>query len=30
VQSSSQSHDAGLQGRLWDVSEDLTGITFPI
>ena len=30
VQSSSQSHDAGLQSRLWDVSEDLTGITFPI
>ncbi|MGB8407153.1 MAG: SDR family NAD(P)-dependent oxidoreductase [Mycobacterium sp.] len=30
VDSSSQSHDAGLQRRLWDVSEELTGVTFPI
>jgi len=30
VQSSSQSHDAALQRRLWDVSEELTGVTFPI
>ena len=30
VQSSSQSHDAGLQRRLWDVSEQLTGVTFPV
>jgi len=30
VQSSSQSHDAALQRRLWDVSEELTGVKFPI
>ncbi|MBN9636303.1 MAG: SDR family NAD(P)-dependent oxidoreductase [Actinobacteria bacterium] len=30
VQSSAQSHDAGIQRRLWAVSEELTGVTFPI
>ena len=30
VQSSAQSHDAEIQRRLWSVSEELTGVTFPI
>ena len=30
VQSSKQSHDQDLQGRLWSVSEELTGVTYPI
>jgi NAD(P)-dependent dehydrogenase (short-subunit alcohol dehydrogenase family) len=30
VQSNSQSHDAGVQRRLWDVSTELTGVSFPI
>ncbi|OBJ82349.1 SDR family NAD(P)-dependent oxidoreductase [Mycobacterium asiaticum] len=30
VQSSAQSHDAELQRRLWDVSEELTGVKFPV
>lgn len=30
VRSSTQSHDAGIQRRLWTVSEELTGVTFPI
>jgi hypothetical protein len=30
VRSSSQSHDAELQRRLWTVSEELTGVTFPV
>lgn len=30
VESSKQSHDADLQRRLWQVSEELTGITYPI
>ncbi|MDH6247977.1 SDR family NAD(P)-dependent oxidoreductase [Mycobacterium sp. OTB74] len=30
VQSNSQSHDAGMQRRLWDVSTELTGVSFPI
>jgi NAD(P)-dependent dehydrogenase (short-subunit alcohol dehydrogenase family) len=30
VQSSAQSHDAELQRRLWSVSEDLTGVKFPV
>ena len=30
VQSSAQSHDAGIQRRLWTVSEELTGVTFAI
>ncbi len=29
VESSKQSHDADIQRRLWAVSEDLTGVTFP-
>ena len=28
--SSRQSHDTALQHRLWTVSEQLTGITFPV
>jgi NAD(P)-dependent dehydrogenase (short-subunit alcohol dehydrogenase family) len=28
--SSRQSHDTGLQRRLWAVSEELTGVTFPV
>jgi hypothetical protein len=28
--SSKQSYDTGLQGRLWAVSEDLTGTVFPV
>jgi NAD(P)-dependent dehydrogenase (short-subunit alcohol dehydrogenase family) len=30
VNSSAQSHDEDLQRRLWTVSEELTGVTFPI
>lgn len=30
VASSAQSHDAGLQRRLWTVSEELTGVVYPI
>ena len=30
VASSARSHDADVQRRLWTVSEDLTGVTYPI
>lgn len=30
VKSSAQSHDAELQRRLWAVSEELTGVSFPV
>jgi NAD(P)-dependent dehydrogenase (short-subunit alcohol dehydrogenase family) len=30
VESSKQSHDADLQRRLWTVSEELTGVTYPV
>ncbi|BDB40314.1 MULTISPECIES: SDR family NAD(P)-dependent oxidoreductase [Mycobacterium] len=30
VQSSAQSHDQDLQRRLWAVSEELTGVSFPV
>jgi NAD(P)-dependent dehydrogenase (short-subunit alcohol dehydrogenase family) len=30
VESSKQSHDADLQHRLWVVSEELTGVVFPV
>ena len=30
VESSTQSHDQDLQGRLWTVSEELTGVTHPL
>ncbi|WP_304113909.1 SDR family NAD(P)-dependent oxidoreductase [Mycolicibacterium bacteremicum] len=30
VSSSAQSHDQGIQRRLWAVSEELTGVTFPV
>jgi NAD(P)-dependent dehydrogenase (short-subunit alcohol dehydrogenase family) len=30
VGSSAQSHDEAIQDRLWDVSEELTGVTFPV
>jgi NAD(P)-dependent dehydrogenase (short-subunit alcohol dehydrogenase family) len=30
VESSKQSHDQDVQGRLWTVSEELTGVTFPV
>ena len=30
VESSSQSHDEDLQRRLWTVSEELTGVKFPV
>jgi hypothetical protein len=30
VTSSPQSHDIAVQQRLWAVSEDLTGVTFPL
>jgi NAD(P)-dependent dehydrogenase (short-subunit alcohol dehydrogenase family) len=30
VESSAQSHDEELQRRLWTVSEELTGVTFPV
>jgi hypothetical protein len=29
AQSSGQSHDTAIQRRLWTVSEELTGVTFP-
>ncbi|MGC2655875.1 MAG: SDR family NAD(P)-dependent oxidoreductase [Mycobacterium sp.] len=30
VNSSAQSHDEDVAGRLWTVSEELTGVTFPV
>lgn len=30
VASSAQSHDADIQRRLWTVSEELTGVTYPV
>jgi len=30
VQSSGQSHDEGLQLKLWKASEELTGVTYPL
>ncbi|MCM3299527.1 SDR family NAD(P)-dependent oxidoreductase [Streptomyces pseudogriseolus] len=30
VRSSRDSHDRGVQQRLWTVSEELTGVTFPV
>lgn len=30
VRSNAMSHDADVQARLWSVSEDLTGVTFPV
>jgi NAD(P)-dependent dehydrogenase (short-subunit alcohol dehydrogenase family) len=30
VKSSGQSHDESLQRRLWTVSEELTGVTYPV
>ena len=30
VESSKQSHDEDLQRRLWTVSEELTGVTYPV
>ena len=30
VTSSNQSHDEAIQERLWTVSEELTGVTFPV
>jgi NAD(P)-dependent dehydrogenase (short-subunit alcohol dehydrogenase family) len=30
VKSSAQSHSEGLQRRLWTVSEELTGVTYPV
>lgn len=30
VASSAQSHDAALQRRLWEVSEELTGVVYPV
>jgi NAD(P)-dependent dehydrogenase (short-subunit alcohol dehydrogenase family) len=30
VASSKQSHDQDIQGRLWSVSEELTGVTYPV
>ncbi|MFG3618544.1 SDR family NAD(P)-dependent oxidoreductase [Nocardia sp. NPDC047654] len=30
VESSAQSHDTAIQQRLWQVSEELTGVTFPV
>jgi NAD(P)-dependent dehydrogenase (short-subunit alcohol dehydrogenase family) len=30
VESSAQSHDEELQRRLWSVSEELTGVSFPV
>jgi NAD(P)-dependent dehydrogenase (short-subunit alcohol dehydrogenase family) len=30
VESSTQSHDAEIQRRLWSVSEELTGVTYPV
>ena len=30
VESSKQSHNQDIQGRLWTVSEELTGVTYPV
>ena len=30
VKSSKQSHDEAIQRRLWTVSEELTGVTYPL
>lgn len=30
VESSNQSHDQEIQDRLWSVSEELTGVTYPV
>jgi hypothetical protein len=30
VKSSAQSHDEEQQARLWQVSEELTGVTYPL
>jgi NAD(P)-dependent dehydrogenase (short-subunit alcohol dehydrogenase family) len=30
VRSSARSHDTAVQNQLWDISEQLTGVTFPI
>ena len=30
VKSSKQSHDQDIQGRLWTVSEELTGVSYPV
>jgi NAD(P)-dependent dehydrogenase (short-subunit alcohol dehydrogenase family) len=30
VESSKRSHDDAVQRRLWDVSEELTGVTYPV
>ena len=30
VTSSAQSHDTAAQERLWTVSEELTGVTYPV
>jgi hypothetical protein len=30
VSSSDQSHDESLQRRLWEVSEKLTGVVYPV
>jgi hypothetical protein len=30
VKSSKQSHDEAIQRRLWTVSEELTGVTYPV
>ena len=30
VSSSPQSRDVAIQQRLWQVSEELTGVTFPV
>jgi hypothetical protein len=30
VRSSDQSYDADLQHRLWAVSEELTGVVYPV
>jgi hypothetical protein len=30
VSSSQQSHDESIQDRLWNVSQELTGVTYPV
>ena len=30
VKSSAQSHDEDIQRRLWTVSEELTGVKYPV
>ena len=30
VKSSAQSHDEDIQRRLWTLSEELTGVTYPV